>query len=161
MSLMWIPAHTTTPPFATARSAAGTSAPIGAKMMAALSGSCEGEHPPPLKPRHLRHEVRRRSEPVDAQALTIARGDEGPVSDQPGTQQRCRLEVTVLVRNRNAEPLVGDGQLGIATVQLVTGEAGAIAQVLLAVAAIAALAAGPAEPRDSHASANGEPLRPG
>src|SRR6266511_2188464 len=39
MSLMWIPAHTTVPPFATAASAAGTSSPAGAKMIAASSSS--------------------------------------------------------------------------------------------------------------------------
>jgi hypothetical protein len=38
MSLMWIPAHTTVPPLATARSAAGTKAPTGAKIRAASSG---------------------------------------------------------------------------------------------------------------------------
>ncbi len=39
MSLMWMPAQTTVPPGATAWSATGTSAPTGAKMMAASSGS--------------------------------------------------------------------------------------------------------------------------
>ena len=39
MSDMWIPAHTTVPPGAVARSAAGTSSPAGAKMIAASSGS--------------------------------------------------------------------------------------------------------------------------
>src|SRR5438093_1047538 len=39
MSLIWMPAQTTVPPFTTARSAAGTSAPTGAKMIAASSGS--------------------------------------------------------------------------------------------------------------------------
>ena len=39
---MWIPAHTTVPPGATARSAAGTSAPTGAKISAASSGSGPG-----------------------------------------------------------------------------------------------------------------------
>jgi len=42
MSLMWMPAHTTVPPLTTARSAAGTSGPAGAKMMAASSGSGGG-----------------------------------------------------------------------------------------------------------------------
>ena len=44
MSLMWMPAQTTTPPGAVARSAAGTSAPTGAKMIAASSGSGPGCH---------------------------------------------------------------------------------------------------------------------
>ena len=34
MSLMWIPAHTTVPPFASAARATGTSSPAGAKMIA-------------------------------------------------------------------------------------------------------------------------------
>ncbi len=38
---MWMPAHTTVPPLATARSAAGTSSPAGAKISAASSG-CGG-----------------------------------------------------------------------------------------------------------------------
>ena len=42
MSLMWIPAHTTTPAGASARSAAGTSAPTGAKTIAASSSSGGG-----------------------------------------------------------------------------------------------------------------------
>ena len=37
IGLMWMPAHTTTPPLRTARSAAGTSAPTGAKMIALSS----------------------------------------------------------------------------------------------------------------------------
>ena len=49
MSLMWIPAHTTLPPFATARSAAGTSSPAGAKMSAASSSSGAG---PSASPAH-------------------------------------------------------------------------------------------------------------
>ena len=36
---MWMPAQTTLPPFATAASAAGTSSPAGAKMIAASSSS--------------------------------------------------------------------------------------------------------------------------
>ena len=39
MSLMWMPPHTTVPPRATARSASGTSAPTGAKMIAASSST--------------------------------------------------------------------------------------------------------------------------
>ena len=39
---MWMPAVTTVAPFAVARSAAGTSSPSGAKMMAASSSSGAG-----------------------------------------------------------------------------------------------------------------------
>src|SRR2546428_378785 len=44
---IWIPAQTTVPPFETARSATGTSAPIGAKMIAASSGSGGSWSDPP------------------------------------------------------------------------------------------------------------------
>ena len=42
MSLMWMPAQTTTPPLAVAFKAAGTSCPAGAKMIAASSSSGPG-----------------------------------------------------------------------------------------------------------------------
>ena len=47
MSLIWMPPHTTTPPLRTAFRAAGTSAPTGAKMMAApsFSGGISSEPP--------------------------------------------------------------------------------------------------------------------
>ena len=53
MSLMWMPPHTTTPPLRTARSAAGTSAPTGAKMIAASSacGGVASEPPAHTAPR--------------------------------------------------------------------------------------------------------------
>ena len=47
MSDMWIPAQTTDPPSRTARSAAGTSSPIGAKTIAASSGSGGASDEPP------------------------------------------------------------------------------------------------------------------
>src|SRR5205823_6081720 len=48
-----------------------------------------------------------------------------------------------------AEALVGDRVLGVATVEVVAGEAGPVAEVLASAQAVAALAAGPAEPRDA------------
>ena len=95
MSLIWMPPHTTTPPLRDAFSAAGTRAPTGAKMMAAsscsggisseppahaapsarakscarrIAGPREGEDFAALMPRHLRHDMRRRAEAVDAEA---------------------------------------------------------------------------------------------
>ena len=47
MSLMWMPAQTTRPPFRVARSAAGTSAPTGANRIAASSGAGAGSSVPP------------------------------------------------------------------------------------------------------------------
>ena len=97
---MWIPAQTTEPPFATAASAAGTSSPTGAKMIAASSssgagpsrvarplgaelarerlgllvaGAREREDAPALVARDLRDDVRARAEAVEAEPLGVAR----------------------------------------------------------------------------------------
>jgi hypothetical protein len=48
---MWMPAQTTTPPLRVARSAAGTSAPVGAKISAAsTSPACCVESPAHAQP---------------------------------------------------------------------------------------------------------------
>ena len=49
MSLMWIPPQTTVPPLRTARSAAGTSSPTGAKISAASSGRGGASSEPPAQ----------------------------------------------------------------------------------------------------------------
>ena len=96
MSLMWMPAQTTVAPLALARSAAGTSSPTGAKMIAASSGSGrriaeapahsapssrakllallvavagEGEDPPALVDRDLAEDVGGGAEAVEADPL--------------------------------------------------------------------------------------------
>ena len=117
---MWIPAHTTTPPGAVARSAAGTSSPAGAKMIAASSGSgpsaiaspahsapsdiasscasCvvgarEREHAAALVHGDLADDVRGGAEPVQAEPLAVAGEPQRAVADQPAAQQRRDLEV--------------------------------------------------------------------
>src|SRR5215217_6585068 len=166
MSDMWMPAQTTVPPGATARSAAGTSAPAGAKISAASSGSGplrperprqplgllvlragEGEHAPPLVHRDLADDVRRRAEAVQTEALRVAREPQRAVADQPAAQQRRELERVRLVRQREAEALVGDRPLGVAAVDVAAREASALAEVLAPRAAERALAARPAQPR--------------
>ena len=93
MSLIWMPPQTTVPPFFVAARAAGTSAPTGAKISAASSGSGgaavrvpgpfgaeragellrrevagagEGEHSRPLMAGDLGDDVRGGAKPVDA-----------------------------------------------------------------------------------------------
>src|SRR5712692_5286170 len=188
MSLIWIPAHTTVPPFATARSATGTRAPAGAKMIAAFSGSggqgvrrpgpfgaeragellrrliaraCEGEDAPPLGSRHLRHEMRRRAEAVQPEPRRVPGGHERAVADEPRAQQRSGLDVAVGVGQGEAETLVGDGVFGVTTVQLVAREARAVAQVFAARATIATDAARPAQPGYPEALAGREALAAG
>ena len=124
---MWMPAQTTTPPRASARSAAGTSSPTGAKMIAASSssgpGSSDGarplaaelererrgrvvsrpdeaEHAPPFVSRHLDDDVRRGAEAVEPEPLGVAREPERAVADQPGAEEGRRLQVVVFVGHR-------------------------------------------------------------
>ena len=170
---MWIPAQTTVPPFARTASAAGTSSPAGAKTIAASSSSggrsslppahsaprlranaCVGvvaglrerEHAAALVAGDLRDDVRRRAEPVQPEPLGVSGEPERPVADQPGAEERGGLDVAVAVGDRQAEALVGDRQLGVAAVEVVAGEAGAVAEVLTAAQAVAARPVRPAEP---------------
>ena len=79
------------------------------------------------------------------------------VADQPGAEERRRLHVVEALRDRKAEALVRDDELRVAAVELVAGEARAVAEVL-APAAVAALAAGPAEPGHANPLAGREAL---
>ena len=183
---MWMPALITRAPLALARSAAGISAPTGAKTIApsSSSGGCssedpahsapssrakswrlgvalagEGEDPPALVDGDLAEDVSGGAEAVEPDPLGVADQAQRPVADQPGAEQRRRLHVRVALGDREAEALVGDRQLGVAAVDVVAGEAGAVAEVLAAAAAVAALAAGPAEPGDADPVADREALR--
>ena len=169
-----MPPQTTVPPLRVAARAAGTSAPTGAKISAASSGSGggsvedpgpfgaeptgkilrrrvarpgEGEEAAALMAQHLRHDVRGRPKPVNSDERRGTRHLQGPPADQARAHQGRRRDIVVFRREREAKALVGDGQFGIAAIDLIAGEAGAIAQILVPAAAIAAFAAGPAEPR--------------
>ena len=184
---MWMPALITRAPLALARSAAGISAPAAAKTIApsSSSGGCSSEEPAhsapspranacvSASPSRVKAKTRRPwcdgdlaedvgggAEAVEADPLGLADQAQRPVADQPGAEQRRRLLVRVALRERQAEALVGDGQLGVAAVEVIAGEAGVVAEVLAAGAAVAALAVGPAEPGDADAVAGREALRP-
>jgi hypothetical protein len=168
-----MPPHTTVPPLRVAARAAGTRAPTGAKISAASSGSggcsseppahtapseransCaarspgpgEGEDLPALVARHLRDDVGGRAKAVNADSPTLASEAQGAVADQPGAQQRRGRDIIEFGRDRETVALVGDGQLGIAAIDLVAGETGPVAQIFAAAAAVLADTAGPAEP---------------
>ena len=176
MSLMWIPAQTTQPPFADAVSAAGTSSPAAANTMAAssssggrsseppahsapssqrerlavgVSGSSEREDAPPFGQRELADDVRGGTEAVQPDALRSTGQRVRAVADQPCAEQGCGLHVRVAVRDGKAVTLVGDGLLREATVDVVAGEARLVAEVLAAADAEAAPTAGPGEPGDA------------
>ncbi len=176
-----MPPQTTVPPFLTAASAAGTSPPTGAKIRAASSGSGgasveipgpfgaepageilrravawpgERKQPATLVPDHLGDDVGSGAKPVDADQGCVPGHAQGAIADQPGAHQRRRLDIAITGIDQKAIALVGDGQLGIAPIDLVAGKARAVAQVFPAAAAIFAFPAGPAEPGDADPVAN-------
>jgi hypothetical protein len=179
-----MPPETTVPPFLVALSAAGISAPTGAKISAASSGSGgassephraeiageilagdiarlgEGEHLPALEFRDLGDDVRRCAKTVNSDSFSFSGSfdgkPQGAIADQPGAQQRSRRDIVEFGRQREAIALVGGGQLGVAAVDLIAGEAGAVAEILSPAAAIIADPAGPAEPRHPHPLADRE-----
>src|SRR5207248_1578218 len=75
------------------------------------------------------------------------------VPDEAGAEQRRGGGVVVGVGERIAGALVGDGELGVAAVDVVAREAGAVTEVLVAAAAVVAGAAPPGEPGDADAGA--------
>ena len=79
-----------------------------------------------------------------------------PVADQAGAEERGGLEVVVGLGDGKAEALVRDDLLGVAAVELIAGEARAVAQVLPPAQAVTTLAVGPAKPGDADALAGGE-----
>src|SRR5215510_8448100 len=112
-----MPPQTTRPPFFTALSASGTSAPTGAKMMAASSGSGGTSSEPPaqtapsdfarpcaaasparvegvdaaaLPGRHLRQDVGSRAEAVESERASLACHAIAAPADQTGAQERSR-----------------------------------------------------------------------
>ena len=181
-----MPAQTTDPPGASARSATGTSSPAGAKMIAASScsgswsavpahsapspranairvgigGAPDREHAPALVRGDLADQVGRGAEPVEPEPLRVAAHAQRPVADHPRAEKRRGLGPGV-GGQRQAEALVGGDQLGVAAVAGVAGEDRPRAEVLASRGAVAALAAGPAEPRDPDPVAGSEALRPG
>ena len=169
-----MPPQMTVPPFLVAERAAGTSAPTGAKISAASSGSGgaaveipgplgaeaarellrrevaragEREHEPALMAGDLGDDVRGGAKPVDADRVRLAGHAQAAVADQPGAHQRRRFDIAVAGVDRKAIALIGHAQLGIAAVDRVAGETRAIAKIFAAAAAIVANPAGPAEPR--------------
>ena len=114
------PAHDV-PPLASARSAAGTSSPTGAKISARVQllgaaaseaspahsapssranacaasspGAGEGEDPPALVARHLADDVGGRAEAVEPEPLGVARQPQRAVADQARAQERRGLQV--------------------------------------------------------------------
>ena len=154
---MWMPAQTTTPPFASDCKACGTSEPTGAKMIAAsnlfgrscrriarpycaellrellggvIAGPSERKDLPPLMPSNLGDDVGRRAEAVDSQPPGLTGHHERSIADQTGAQQRRSLCIRIPGGDRKAIPLVRDHVLRITAVDCVPRKAGEVAKIL-------------------------------
>ena len=177
ISDMWMPAHTTTPPFVEraqcrrhelagggeddrriellrgrVQRAAGPSAP------SPRAKACVASSPGRVKANTAGPEsgpparvCAPRSRTRRGRCARRRRPCQRPVADQPGAQQRCDLQVGVALGQREAVALVGDRQLRVAAVDVPPGEARAVTQVLAAAQAVAAAPARPAEPGDADA----------
>lgn len=104
-------------------------------------------------PRHLRDDLRRRAETVDAETLCVPRLHEGAIANQPGAEQRRSLRIGVGIRKAKTEPRVGHGVFGVTAIQCVAGELRVVAEVLALGTAKTALPSCPAQPRDADALA--------
>ena len=113
----------------------------------------EGKYLSPLGQRDLRDQVRRRPEAVDAQTARVAGERIRPVADQPGAQERRRVQIVVAFRQRQHIRGVDDSVFGVAAVLLIAGEAGIGAEILAPAAAVIAVPAGVREPGDTDARA--------
>ena len=100
-----------------------------------------------------------RAEPVDAEGSRVTRGRERAIADQARAEQRRGFGGRVALRQSKAVAAVGKRKLGVASVDVIAGEARAVAQVFPAASAIGAIPAGPAEPRHAHALPDAETLR--
>ena len=121
----------------------------GERLRRVVAGSREGEHTPPFVDRQLRDDVGGGAEPVEAEDLAVAGCPQSAVADQPRTEERRKLLVGGPIRKRQAVARVGDGLLGVASVERVAGEARPVAQILAPGPAVAARAAGPTQPRNA------------
>src|SRR5712691_2563168 len=121
-----------------------------------IAGAGEGEHLPSLSPRHLREDMRRGAEAIQAEVLRIIRLGEGSEADQSRTEERRRLGIAVTLRQRHAVALVGHRILGITAWNMKSREACPVAKVLATAPAVLAFPAGPAEPWNADAGADDE-----
>src|SRR5262249_20950706 len=118
----------------------------------------EGEDRAALVTRQLRDDVGGGAEAVEAEAPRIARPAQRAIADEAGAHERRRFHVAVAAADREAVARIRDRVAGIAAVDLISGEARLLAQVLAAAAAELANAASEAEPGHADALAHAEPV---
>jgi hypothetical protein len=116
----------------------------------------EGEDPAAVVDRELGDDVGRSTEAIDAQGTGAEGLAVGAVADQPGAEQRRRLQIAVALGQGEAVVRLRLGIFGIAAIGLVAGEGRCVAKVLAAGAAIGTNPASASEPGDADALAGRE-----
>jgi hypothetical protein len=105
----------------------------------------------------------RAAEAIDAE--TTARWEigpaQGPITDDPGAQKRCRLLSAEYFGDGVGVTLVDDSVLGIAAVLIPPGEGRLHAEVLLTSETPATFSAGVSQPGNANPIPDGEPIGPG
>ena len=119
----------------------------------------EGVNLASLMVRHLRDDVSRSAESVNAQPFCIAGFDQRAIANQTGAEQRRSAGVGIKLRQRETETLVRQHEFRVAPVQRIAGEAGLLTKVLATGTAKAAVATRPAQPRNTDARADFKPFR--
>jgi hypothetical protein len=112
-----------------------------------IVASCESIDLSALMLRDLSDDVRGGTESVETDSSRIAREIQCAIAYQSGAEKGRGGGVTEYVRNCEAEALICNGELGIASVDLIAGETSTVAKVLAARAAIDANPARPSELR--------------
>ena len=114
--------------------------------------SCERVDLAALVDGRLADHVRRRTEPVQAQPVSIAGQLERPVADEPATQEGGDLLVVEFIGQVEAVALVRDREFGVSAIHVAAREARVQAEVLAVRGAVLAGPVGPAEPGHAHSS---------
>jgi hypothetical protein len=91
----------------------------------------EGVDAPAEVPGDLGDDVGRRAEAVEADALGLAREDEGPPADEARAEERGGVGIVEARRDREGVGRLGDGVLRVPAVDRVPGEERPVAEVAL------------------------------
>src|SRR5690606_4932243 len=92
-----------------------------------IAGAREGVHLLSLRARDLRNDVRRCAEPIDPETPRVLREAPGAITDQSRAEQGGGVRVVEGVRQLEAIAHVRERVLGVAAVELVAREEGAVA----------------------------------
>jgi hypothetical protein len=97
----------------------------------------------------LSDQVRRVSKAVNPESFRVSGFSIGTIAEHSGAKQRRYFQVFVFIRQVKAVAQIRDGELGIAAVDVVTGELRVVAKIFAIGSTICAFAIGPAEPWNS------------